>query len=159
MSDVLTATLSYQKRGLSVIPIQSCEKKPLVPWEPSQSRPATEDEISSRWSKWPDANIGIVTGAISGFVVIDLDSAEAKDKLKELFPAFDLTKVPRSRTSKGWQLFFKHQGVNIANRAGVTPGLEVRGDGGYVVAPPSIHPTGKVYKWNVPINGELPGSD
>jgi AAA domain/Bifunctional DNA primase/polymerase, N-terminal/Primase C terminal 1 (PriCT-1) len=114
------------------------------------------EEIKRWWSKWADANVGIVTGAVSGLVVIDLDSVEAKERLKTLVPDFNLAVVPRSRTGKGWQLFFKHPGVNIANRAGVIPGLDVRGDGGYVVAPPSIHTNGKTYKWEVPINGDLP---
>lgn len=64
--------------------------------------------------------------------------------------------MPRSRTGKGWQLFFKHPGTLIPNRAGIISGLDVRGDGGYVVASPSIHPSGKVYKWEVPLTGELP---
>jgi hypothetical protein len=156
MSELLTAALSYLKRGFSVIPIQPREKKPLITWEEFQTRRATEEEINTWWAKWPGANIGIVTGTISGLVVIDLDTREAKDKLKELVPSFDLTTVPRSRTGKGWQLFFKHPGVNVLNRAGVLPGLDVRGDGGYVVAPPSIHPNSKQYRWQVPINGDLP---
>lgn len=156
MSELLTAALTYHKRGFSVIPIQAREKKPLVAWEEYQKRGAAEEELAAWWITWPDANVGIVTGAISGAVVIDLDTAEAKDKLKELVPSFDLSAVPRSRTGKGWQLFFKHPGVAVPNRAGVIPGLDVRGDGGYVVAPPSIHPNGKTYKWEVPITGELP---
>ena len=156
MSNVLTAALSYQQRGFSVIPIQPSEKKPLVHWEEYQSGRVTESEINAWWAKSPDANVGIVTGTVSGLVVIDLDTPEAKEKLKELVPGFDFTTVPRSRTGKGWQLFFQHPGITIRNRAGVIPGLDVRGDGGYVVAPPSIHPNGKAYKWEVPINGELP---
>jgi len=156
MSELLNPALSYEKQGLSVIPIQASEKKPLIAWEAYQERRATEDEIQAWWLKWPDANVGVVTGAVSGLVVIDLDSIEAKDKLKELLSDYDLFSVPRSRTGRGWQLFFKHPGVLIPNRAGIFPGLDVRGDGGYVVAPPSIHPNGKSYKWEVPINGDLP---
>jgi Bifunctional DNA primase/polymerase, N-terminal/AAA domain/Primase C terminal 1 (PriCT-1) len=156
MTEFLTAALSYQQRNLSVIPIQPAEKKPLIHWEQYQSGRATESEIKAWWAKWPDANIGIVTGAISELVVIDLDSAEAKEKLKELLHGYDLTAVPRSRTGKGWQLFFQHPKVTIPNRAGIIPGLDVRGDGGYVVAPPSIHPNGKEYRWEVPLNGHLP---
>lgn len=156
MSDLLQAALDYQVRGFSLIPIQAREKKPLIAWEEYQTRRATEEEIRAWWSKWRDANVGIVTGAVSGLVVIDLDTLEAKDKLKELIPGYDFLAVPRSRTGKGWQLFFKHPGVTIPNRAGVIPGLDVRGDGGYVVAPPSIHPNGKTYKWEVPLSGQLP---
>jgi len=156
MSEPLTAAFTYHKRGFSVIPIQAREKKPLVAWEEYQKRGATEDEIRSWWSNRSDANVGIVTGGISGLVVIDVDSAEAKDKLKELVSGFDFSAVPRSRTGKGWQLFFQHPGYIIPNRLGVIPGLDVRGDGGYVVAPPSIHPNGKPYKWEVPLTDELP---
>jgi len=156
MNDRLNAALAYQKQGISVVPIAPRDKKPLIPWEECQHRRGGLEEITAWWSKWPDANVGVVTGAISSVVVIDLDSVEAKESLKALLPNFDLAIVPRSRTGKGWQLFFKHPGINVANRTGVTAGLDVRGDGGYVVAPPSIHPNGKVYKWEVPINGELP---
>ncbi|MBI4490645.1 MAG: bifunctional DNA primase/polymerase, partial [Deltaproteobacteria bacterium] len=156
MSDLLNAAFSYLKHGFSVIPIQGREKKPLIAWEDYQGQQARQDEIRAWWTKWPNANVGIVTGAFSGLVVIDIDSVEAKDKLKGLLSDYDLSAVPRSRTGKGWQLFFKHPGTPIQNRAGVLPGLDVRGDGGYVVAPPSIHPKGKTYTWEVPINSELP---
>ena len=153
---VFDAALNYQHYGFSVIPIQSHEKKPLVQWERFQEQIATVRDIHEWEAKWPDANIGIVTGAISGLMVIDLDTPEAKSDLKELVPGFDFTAVPRSRTGKGWQLFFQHPGITISNRAGIIPGLDVRGDGGYVVAPPSMHPNGKTYKWDLPIDGELP---
>jgi hypothetical protein len=111
MNDLLNAAVAYAKRGLSVIPIQPCEKKALIAWQEYQRRHATENEIMERWTQCPDANVGIVTGAISRLIVIDLDTPDAKDKLKKLVPGFDFTKVPRSRTGKGWQLFFKHPGV------------------------------------------------
>jgi hypothetical protein len=154
MSKAVAAAVSYGQGGLSVIPIQPRDKKPFIQWEQFQNKRATEHEIKSWWAKWPDANIGIVTGAVSDLIVIDLDTPDAKNKLKELVA--DSTSVPRTRTGKGWQLFFKHPGVTIPNRAGIIPGLDVRGDGGYVVAPPSIHPNGNQYRWEVPINGELP---
>ena len=156
MNDLLPNALAYGKHGFSIIPIQPCEKKPLIRWDSYQNQRANVDELRIWWTQWPDANVGIVTGAVSGLIVIDLDTLEAKERLKALVPDFNLAVVPRSRTGKGWQLFFKHPGVNIPNRAGVIPGLDVRGDGGYVVAPPSIHPNGKTYKWEVAINGELP---
>lgn len=81
MSELLTAALSYHKQGLSVIPLQAREKKPLIAWEKYQNEKGTEKEIKAWWSNWPEANIGIVTGAISGLAVIDLDTVEAKEKL------------------------------------------------------------------------------
>jgi Bifunctional DNA primase/polymerase, N-terminal len=122
MSDFLIAALSYQQRDLSVIPIQPAEKKPLIHWEQYQSGRATESEIKAWCAKWSDANIGIVTGEVSGLVVIDLDTREAKEKVKQLLHDFDFTRVPRARTGKGWQLFFKHPGVTIPNRAGIIRG-------------------------------------
>ena len=156
MNEFLHAALAYVARGFSVIPIQWRDKKPLCAWQEYQGRRATEDQIAAWWFESPDANLGIVTGTVSGLVVIDLDTSGAKDKLKELVPGFDFTTVPRSRTGQGWQLFFNHPGVAIPNRAGIIPGLDVRGNGGYVVVPPSIHPNGKQYRWEVPINDELP---
>ena len=152
----LDAALGYSQRGFSIIPIKPRDKKPLIPWKPYQNRRATEKEIEAWWDKWPNANVGIVTGVVSGLVVIDLDTQKAKDNLKALLPDYDLTSVPRSRTGNGWHLFFKHPGEPIQHRAGVIAGLDVRSDGGYVVAPPSVHSSGKVYQWEVPINGELP---
>jgi Bifunctional DNA primase/polymerase, N-terminal/Primase C terminal 1 (PriCT-1)/Protein of unknown function (DUF3987) len=156
VDNVHQVALFYVARGFSVIPIQPREKKPLITWHKYQRQRATQSEITLWWSNWPEANVGIVTGAISGVVVIDLDTAQAKTNLKELVPGFDFTKVPRSCTGKGWHLFFRHPGVSIPNRAAVFAGLDVRGDGGYVVAPPSIHPNGKQYLWEVPIEDELP---
>jgi len=156
MSPFLNAALAYRNQGFSVIPIRAGEKKPLIAWEDYQTRRATEKEIDAWWTKWPEANVGIVTGSVFGLVVIDLDSLGAKERLKELLPDYDLSAVPRSRTGRGWQLYFKHPGTLVQNRAGVIPTLDVRGDGGYVVAPPSVHPNGKIYRWEVPINGELP---
>lgn len=146
MNHLLNTALVYRRQGFSVIPIQPREKKPLIAWEKYQNEKGTEKEIEAWWSKWPEANIGIVAGAISGLVTIDLDSVEAKDKLKELLPGYDLRRVPRSRTGKGWQLFFKHPGTPIQNRAGTIPDLDVRGDDGYLVAPPSTHPTAETFR-------------
>jgi hypothetical protein len=157
MTRTLETAIAYHRSGFSVIPIKPREKKPLVAWEPFQKEPAPEETIKFWFENWPDANLAIVTGTVSNCVVIDLDSEDAKEKLKSLLHS-DLSTVPRSRTGKGWQLFFKHPGVNIQNgvRVGRIPGLDTRGDGGYVVAPPSIHPNGKQYKWEVALSRQLP---
>jgi Bifunctional DNA primase/polymerase, N-terminal/AAA domain/Primase C terminal 1 (PriCT-1) len=157
MNGVLDSAISYRRRGLSVIPIKSKDKKPLIAWEPYQKEPASEGTIKDWFESWPNANVGIVTGAVSDVVVIDLDSAEAKEKIKTLVPNYDLSAVPRVRTGRGgYHLFFKHPGVSVQTRVGVLPKTDVRADGGYVVAAPSIHENGKLYTWEVSVSGELP---
>lgn len=155
MISCLDFALEYQKQNLSVIPIRPKEKKPLIIWEEFQQRRATELEIRAWWKRWPQANVGIVTGSISGIVVIDLDNIEAGEMLKQKFSEYDFSSVPRQSTGKGNHLFFKHPGSLITNRAGVLPGMDVRGDGGYVVAAPSIHPSGRLYAWKVELNGHV----
>lgn len=152
----IKAALSYLERGFSVIPIRPRDKRPLIPWEEFQNRRPTEAEIRAWWEKEPHANVGIVTGAVSGVVVVDLDSKEAVQKLRGLVADSGLSTVPRSRTGRGWQLFFRHPGSPLQNAVGVAPGLDIRGDGGYVVAPPSIHPNGHTYSWDVPLCDPLP---
>jgi archaellum biogenesis ATPase FlaH len=117
---------------------------------------ASEEQIRDWWERYPDANVGIVTGAISGLLVIDLDTQPSTARLKEIVGVYDWSAVPSSRTGNGWHLFFRHTGVKVASRTNVIPGLDVRGDGGYIVAPPSIHPNGQQYHWEIPIGSDLP---
>jgi Bifunctional DNA primase/polymerase, N-terminal len=151
---ILNQVLKYQQRGFSVIPIQPKEKKPLVAWEPYQTDRASEETLTQWFTSWPDANVGIVTGAISDLVVIDCDSKDATRELKNIVS--ELKPIPRVKTGHGWHFFFKHPGKSVLNRVGVLPKMDVRGDGGYVVAPPSVHSSGKRYEWQISLNGELP---
>jgi hypothetical protein len=152
----LQEAIAYRRRGFSPIPIKPRDKRPLIQWEKYQTEPASEETIKHWFQSWPNANIGLVTGAVSDCIVVDLDSDEATKKLKSRLGDYDLSAVPRSRTGKGWQLFFKYPGVSIPNRTGVLSNMDIRGDGGYVVVPPSIHPNGKQYKWEISLNGQLP---
>jgi len=125
----------------SVIPVDS-SKKPLVKWEEYQKRIATVDEINVWFNQWPDANIGIVTGSISKLIVVDIDPRHGGTN--ELFKDY---KTPCSQTGGGgWHYYFTSE-TFITNRAGVLPGIDIRGEGGYVIAPPSIHSSGDSYKW------------
>jgi len=73
--------LSYRDKGYSVIPIPPKQKKPpLVSWTRVQSKRATKRQITDWWKELPDANVGIVFGALSGLVVIDCDSEDAARK-------------------------------------------------------------------------------
>lgn len=135
--------LFYLKLGLSIFP--TVGKKPLVVWEKYQNEKPTEDQVKEWWDKWPDADIGAVTGIISGIIVVDIDGGEV--------PQFPPTTV--SQTSPGhYQYFFKHPVFLIRNSAKiVASNIDIRGDGGFVVLPPSKHfnkvtnEQDFIYKW------------
>jgi hypothetical protein len=153
--------LRYLHLGWSVIPLQAHGKLPehtLLPvipegeegsakrsWKPYQTTPATEADVAVWW-RHAGINVGIVTGSVSGVVVLDLDNAVAIRVAYER----GIPKTPHASTGKGLHIYFRAPAQNVGNRAGFDPsveGFDFRGEGGYVVAPPSIHPNGSVYTW------------
>lgn len=126
-----------------MIPIEPRGKRPLVSWTGYQRRTASEEEVRAWWTRWPDANIGIVTGRVSGIVVVDVDGTAGSGSLRNR--AIPPTVV--CATGRGHHYYFAHPGFNVANRTHLLPGVDVRGEGGYVVAPPSTHENGKQYAW------------
>jgi hypothetical protein len=149
-NDRLAHALAYRAMGWSVIPIGT-DKRPLLRWQEFQERIATEDEVMAWFTRWPTANVGIVTGAISGLTVVDIDTDEGRVNLEDYIPS--KTRVPTAKTQRGGtHLFFKyHEG--LGNRVGVIPGTDLRSEGGYVVAPPSKGMAG-AYEW---VHGLDPG--
>jgi hypothetical protein len=113
---------------------------------------ATTDprKITAWWNKWPDANIGIPTGKVSGLLIVDIDTykpgAMTRAELEEKFGPIPDTPTVQTG-SGGIQLYFLYpEGEKIPNSAGMLgPHVDVRGEGGYTLAPPSIT-TGR-YKW------------
>ncbi|MBO8158846.1 DUF927 domain-containing protein [Thermosyntropha sp.] len=150
---MLDTALKYLSLGWNVIPLQPRGKKPLFQWAEFQKRRATEEEIKEWWQKWPNANIGVVTGIVSGIIVLDVDVPEGRKSLenKELPPT-----ICAHTGSGGFHYIFKHPGGEIRNFTRRLPGLDLRGDGGYIVAPPSIHPCGEIYKWGISPDTEKP---
>ncbi len=146
MLNALQAALAYAGRGFSVIPVQP-DKKPFIPWIDYQKRRATPEEITAWWGKWPTAMIGIVTGEISGIFVIDCDTPEGYEAIQKLLPdalLFPIAQTPRG----GWHLWFIYPaGSKITIGTCILPGVDFRGEGGFVVAPPSINGNGKGYTW------------
>lgn len=130
--------------GFSVFPVARGGKKPLCSWKGYQTDRASPEMIA-QWSSWR-ANIGIATGAVSGLIVLDLDSTEAVEEAQRR----GLPDTISVRTAKGRHVYFRHPGGKITNRAGLLPGWDIRGDGGYVVAPGSLHPSGVLYAWENP---------
>lgn len=128
--------------GFNLIPVRVGEKIPAIQWAPYQRRRATLDEIAN-WQRAGN-NAGIVTGAISQLTVLDCDTPEAIAQANDLgIPAGTVAVA----TAKGCHFYFRHPGFQVANKTGLYPGMDLRGDGGFVVAPGSVHPSGAVYMW------------
>jgi hypothetical protein len=123
--------------------IKKC-KTPLVGWKPFQMRHPTAQEVTEWFDKWPDASIGIVTGKISDLVVFDLDS-ESATQYAEDEGGFPIT--AKVKTGKGFHVYAKHPGFRVENDVQKEYDIDIRGDGGYVVAPPSFHGSGRQYEW------------
>jgi hypothetical protein len=106
----------------------------------------------SRWTIAPQANIGIPTGEVSGFVVLDVDPRHGgDDALWDLERKHGpLPKTVRQITGGGGEhILFRHV-PGLRNSAGkIAPGLDIRADGGYIVVSPSVHESGKRYAWDV----------
>ena len=127
------AALAYAVAGMSVIPVGN-DKKPLVAWKQYQSTPADEERILAWWTEYPDANVGIVTGKISGITVVDVDTYAGGDA--SMFPKTYSVKTGNG----GIQLYYQYcPGITVS--AGAYPHLphvDLRSDGGFVVAAPSV---------------------
>lgn len=136
--------LEYLRLGLSPIPVAK-DKKPLVQWKNFMTIPATPDQIQSWWLQWPDANVGIVTGQMAGITAVDVDNKAELRYVKGLVPAT----VPRFTTGRGGQYLFKWSGESNTVKVNGKD-IDIRGEGGFSVAPESTHGNGSVYKWIVP---------
>ncbi len=150
-SPFLAAALDYAKRGWSVLPLLAKSKRPLVALVPNGFQNATTNEkiIRQWWTRYPNANVGIRTGGEACLVVLDIDPRSGgNDNLWHLEKEHgELPDTVRSLTGGGGaHIFFLHPGGIIKNKT-LSSGVEVKADGGYVVAPPSIHPSGEPYRW------------
>ena len=108
--------------------------------------------IKTWGGKWSEANVGIRTGAASGFFVLDVDVKGGGPKtLKKLKKGKDWWDTVTCKTGGGGShyYFLMPEGKKIRSRVGVFDGIDVRGDGGYVIAPPSQHHTGNLYMWEL----------
>jgi putative DNA primase/helicase len=163
---LLEAALSYAARGWHVFPCHTatpdgcscrrdCGRIGKHPRTQHGLKDATTDEatIHHWWRMWPQANIGVATGAVSGLVVLDEDTYKGGDQsridLERSYSPLPET-VQQLTGGGGVQYFFGHPGTPVKNGVetlGV--GLDIRGDGGYIIGPPSLHASGKQYAWEL----------
>lgn len=147
---MLDWALRYAKRGWPVFPLKPRSKEPLGLLAPNGFKNATIDPETIRawWKDEPEANIGIPTGA-GTFDVLDVDPRNGgADSLSRLASEHSLPDTLTSHTGGGGKhIFFKHSRRKLRSACGLLPGIDLKSDGGYIVAPPSLHPNGRRYEW------------
>ncbi|MEA3502929.1 MAG: bifunctional DNA primase/polymerase [Actinomycetota bacterium] len=163
---MIDAALTYARLGWSVVPVHTPEpngcscrrfdcpavgKHPRTHWEAHMRVAAAEEMITGWWERWPDANIGVVTGSVSDVVVLDVDPRNDGDaslqEMEDRWGALPATAVVRTGGG-GWHYWFSAGDEHLPSRA-LNAGLDLKGEGGLVVAPPSMHVSGIHYRWLV----------
>ncbi|HQK95059.1 MAG TPA: phage/plasmid primase, P4 family, partial [Armatimonadota bacterium] len=143
-TDLLDTALRYAELGYPVFPVEPRGKRPLGRLAPHGLRDATArpERIRQWWAAAPDANIGLAVPA--GVLVLDVDGEAGRASVDgETLPS-----TPTAQTGRGAHYWYRlPDGATARNGAGLRPGLDVRALGGYVVAPPSVHPSGHRYAW------------
>lgn len=166
MTDLLDQALGYAARGWHILPLHSvapdgactcgrgddCPSPAKHPRTRNGLLEATTDPDTIRawFARWRDLNLGIRTGVISGILVLDVDPDHGGElSLEDLEQSYHpLPPGPRGLTGgDGMHYLFVHPDGEWGNRAAFRPGLDIRGDGGYIVAPPSLHISGNRYEW------------
>ncbi len=161
---LLAAALSYAGRGWPVLPLHcpddkgrcscgqaDCRAPAKHPRVPHGFKDATTDPgtIAEWWARCPSANVAIATGTASGLVVLDVDPRHGGEQsLEDLERQYG--RLPETLSVEtgggGHHFYFRHFGPPIRTRVAVRPGLDLKGEGGFIVAPPSVHPTGLAYR-------------
>lgn len=154
---MLDAALAYASMGWAVLPTSKKTKRPLISGG-SLSATTDADTIKRWWEEFPSANIGIATGKISGIWVVDIDIKDGKNGAKSIASEYEDTytierdQLKQKTTSGGVHLVFEcPDDYEIRNKTGVLEGVDIRGEGGYIIAAPSamyVDNEWKEYQWN-----------
>lgn len=147
-------THSTDKAGSCSCGSPDCSSAGKHPRTASGLKEATTDEQTIRdwWATWPDANVAVRTGEVSGIFVLDVDikkGAKGDESLSALEKEHG--KLPETLSATTWSggehQVFNYPGHSVKNRTGFRPGLDIRGDGGYVLVAPS-EIGGHAYQWD-----------
>jgi hypothetical protein len=141
------AALAYALRGLCVFPCRPQAKEPAV----ARGFHAATTDLETIRRLWRDGdrNIGIRTGLASAAWVLDVDGEDGRASLRALEAQHGmLPPTWKSLTARGSHIWFQCNSPIPSSIGRVGAGIDVRGDGGYVLAPPSIHPSGRTYAWS-----------
>jgi hypothetical protein len=147
MSDLLAAALEYASRQLAVFPCLPRGKTPAI--ARGFHAATTNPETIRRYWRQSDRNVAIATGVSARGWVLDIDGDAGEENLRALEAAHG--RLPETREAKtgggGRHLWFEYTGPIPSTAGKIARGVDTRGDGGYVVAPPSMHPNGRLYEW------------
>lgn len=161
---LMAAAMGYARRGWRVLPLHTpnelgcscgnsgCQHVGKHPRTTHGVKDAASDQatIHRWWTTWPESNIGIATGSKSGFIVLDADprhdGLESLRRLQEQHGALPPGPTVLSG-GDGYHHYLLTPGFRVRNSVGIADGIDVRGDGGYIVAPPSRHASGKTYQF------------
>lgn len=137
---LLDAATQYWSKGLSVIPISPEDKVPLIAWKKYQHERASIPEIEAWVQEWPNMNLGLVTGSVSGIAVVDIEAGGNSN---------DYEATAKVKTGRGgYHLYYRvPEGQEIPSKTRALELTDIRGEGGYVVAPPSK--TEDSYRWEI----------
>ncbi len=165
-SSQLKSAILFAEMGLPVFPLhyptaqgcscykgKSCDDIGKHPMTDHGFQDATTDirTIQRWWQRDRNSNLGLLTGKDAGFIVLDVDQKhDGEGSLRQLIEEFGPLPptVAVKSGGNGWHYYFKHPGTRVPNKVGFRPGLDIRGDGGYIVAPPSIHKSQRRYAWD-----------
>ena len=153
MGEILDAALKYAEAGFAVIPVTRWDKNPYNS-NGSRGGSVDPDQIRQWWSWWPDANVAIVCGRLSGnLLAIDVDVKDGKhgdfsiEQWQAAHGDFPST-VSQKTGSGGSHYFFRYQDIaKYKNTIDALPGVDVRGEYAYVVVAPSVYEDGRQYEW------------
>lgn len=140
-TSTLAAALWYAEQGLRVFPIQPGLKLPYKGTRGFKDASTDADIIRAWWDRWPDSNLAIATGHLVD--VVDIDGAPGQQSRCTHWGMFeDLPIIATVSTPRAGGMHLYVPAAGVGNKAGLLPGIDYRGDGGYVLAPPSSTPDG-----------------
>ena len=142
----LEAALKYNELGWVTIPIHKETKKPLIKWKRYQTEHPQIKTLKKWFTMWPDANIALVCGRISGIFALDFDSPEAVEFYENAYDP-DLQQTICQRTGRGLHALYRLGDKDVPLIRGVANKIDLKGEKSYILAEPSVHPNGRLYEW------------
>jgi hypothetical protein len=144
--EMLTSALAFARAGFQVFPCAYATKVPVKDTN-GLNESSADEAVIRHWFGGPyRRNLAVRTGAVSGCWVLDVDDAEALEALEASHCCLPETRI--SKSARGNHFWWRLGSTPVPNSTSkIAPDIDVRGEGGYALAPPAVHPTGAIYAW------------